>query len=283
MRFGTHDAASRRHGLEHEHRSSLQLIQITTGASLMLLAAGCKEEKTVPGDLGELGRVQFTYSRSCFFGCLLGQPLLVGTRETIRVTDAGNDPDISVRTRDEDVIELAVERQCHCKRKDTTGQLDIALDAMCEEPWYLSCENLIQVGALAAGETMLELYNERDQLLDQIPVIVAQADRARFFGTLPDALGEQDSDTFDVPAASRLELRVELYDEDGLELLAPEGVTWRVVDPEVATLSAFLIGAGDEVEAGRDIVVETLAPGETEVEIEVPGLTTSVTVEVSSD
>ena len=93
-------------------------------------------------------------------------------------------------------------------------------------------------------------------------------------------LGEQADDRFTLPADSRLELRLELYDEDGIELLAPEGVTWRVSDPAVATLNAFLIGAGEEVSAGRDMVVETHAAGEATVEIDVPGLRASVDIEV---
>lgn len=250
---------------------------------VVLVAAGCEKKETVEGQLGELGRVQFTYARSCFFGCLLEQPLLVGTRETIRVTDAGNDPRVKARTEDDEVIELAVERQCHCKREDTTGQIDIALDGTCEEPWFMSCENLIQVGALQAGDALLELRDGSDALVDRITVHVEEADHARFFGTLPNALGERDDDTFELPVDSRLELRVELYDEQGLELLAPEGVTWRVADPEVATISAFLSGEGAQVEAGREIVVDTHDPGETTVEVEVPGLTAEVTVEVSSD
>ena len=51
-------------------------------------------------------------------------------------------------------------------------------------------------------------------------------------------------------------------------------------DPEVATLNAFLIGAGEEVSAGREMTIETHAAGETTVEIDVPGLQAEVTIEV---
>jgi hypothetical protein len=244
-----------------------------------LATAGCKQEKTISGQLGERGVVEFKYTRSCFFGCVLEQPLLVGARETIRLSENANGPEITVRVQDDDVAELAVERRCYCERKDTTGRLDVANDGRCEEPWFMTCENLIQIGALAAGETMLEVL-KNDEAIDRVAIFVKEAERARFFATLPDALGEVDGENFAVDSGSRLELRVELYDDTGLALLAPDGVTWTVSDPAVATLNAFLIGAGEEVRAGREIAVDALAEGETNVQIDVPGLTAGVDVEV---
>ena len=258
-------------------------IRMLVCAGLACTALGCEKNEISEGSIGELGRVQFTYSRSCFFGCLLNQPLLAGTRETIKVTDSGNDPRVTVKSDDEDVAEVAVERQCYCAREDTTGRLDVEIDGMCAEPWFKTCENLIQVGTNEPGDAKVELYNASNALIDRITVHVERADHARFFGTLPDALGEEESDAFNLPADGQLELRVELYDEDGLELLAPTGVLWRSADPAIATLNAFLIGAGPEVEAGRDIVVKALAEGETTIELQVPGITTQVTVEVSTD
>lgn len=249
---------------------------------IVLFTAGCEERKTVDGQLGELGRVEFTYARSCFFGCLLNQPLLVGTRETIRIEgEPGNAPKVEVRSTDPSVAEVALERQCYCEREDTTGRIDVALDGRCEEPWRMVCENKILVGARAAGDAKVEVLREDGSVLDRVTVHVKEAARARFFGTLPDRLGEEAGDSFRLAAESRLALRLELYDEDGIELLAPEGVTWRVTDPEVATLDVFLVGRGEEVIAGRDVIVETLIAGETTVEIDVPGLTAAIDVEVT--
>jgi hypothetical protein len=262
--------------------SQLHLKLAPIALALLLFATGCEQRTTVNGEIGELGRLVFTYARSCFFGCLLDQPLLVGTRETIRIEgEAGNAPKVDVRSTDESVAEVALERQCYCEREDTTGRIDVALDGMCEEPWQMVCENKILVGARAAGDAKIEVLREDGSVLDRVTVHVKEAARARFFGTLPDALGEEAGDSFSLEAESRLELRLELYDEDGIELLAPEGVTWRVTDPEVARLNVFLVGSGDEVVAGRDVVVETLAAGETTVEIDVPGLTAAIDVEVT--
>jgi hypothetical protein len=245
-------------------------------------ASGCETRKTVDGQLGELGRIEFTYTRSCFFGCLVDQPLLVGTRETMRLEgEAGSAPKLSVRSTNDSVADFGLERQCFCEREGTTGRIDVALDGMCEEPWQLICENTVQVGALEAGEAKVEVLSENDSVIDRVAVHVKEADRARFFATLPDEVGEQAGDSFSLAAESRLELRLELYDEDGIELLAPEGVTWRVTDPGAATLDAFLVGSGEEVIAGRDIVVETLTAGETSVEIDVPGLTAAIDIEIT--
>jgi hypothetical protein len=258
-------------------RPSLVLALATTLISLA--AAACEKHETVDGQLGELGKVEFTYQRSCFFGCLIEQPLLVGTREAIQVTGPGNDPKIEVRSDEEEVLSVAMERQCYCERQDTTGRLDVAIDGSCQQPWSMTCENRIQVGAHRPGYAKIELLRG-NTLIDRVTAYVKEASRARFFGTLPDALGETDDDNFELSVGSQLELRVELYDEDGLELLAPEGVAWRVSDPEVATLQALLVGAGEEVQAGREITLKTHAEGETTVEVDVPGLTAMIDVEV---
>jgi hypothetical protein len=262
--------------------SIIRLSQALAAAALLPALAGCEERATVDGQLGELGRLEFTYTRSCFFGCLIDQPLLAGTREAIKLEgDGAAQPNLSVHAEDEDVAQVALDRQCYCEREDTTGRLDVALDGRCEEPWHMVCENKILIEAgLEPGRTLVEVRDDSDQLLDRVTVRVEDADRARFFGTLPDELGERAGDKFTLPAQSRLELRLELYDEDGIELLAPEGVTWRVSDASVATLNAFLIGAGEEVSAGRDMVVETHAAGEASVEIDVPGLKAAIDVEV---
>jgi len=170
--------------------SQHRLLALAAVVCAALTASGCEKRETVDGQLGELGRIEFTYTRSCFFGCLVDQPLLVGTRETIRLEgEAGSAPKLSVRSTNTSVADFALERQCYCEREDTTGRIDVALDGMCEEPWRLICENTVQVGALEAGDAKVEVLNESDAVLDRVTVHVKEANRARFFGTLPDALG----------------------------------------------------------------------------------------------
>jgi hypothetical protein len=250
---------------------------------LATLGAGCQKLDPEGGDaatLGDLGRVDFKYRRSCFFGCPLAQPLLSGTRESIELSGPGNDPDVRVRSSDRDVLVVAVERACHCVREDSTNRLDIALNAECADPWTKACENRVLVEAVAPGEAMLELLDEDGMLVDRAEVLVREAASAEVFATLPDALGEQAGHSFAFGLGEQLALRVELYDEAGLSLLAPEGVTWRSADPQIATLTAFLLGSGEEIEVGRDVSVEAHAAGTTQIAIEVPGLTYEVDVEI---
>ena len=103
--------------------------------------AACKATDDEEGSLGESGRVAFGYDRSCFFECPIEQPLLVGAKETIAVTGPGDDPGVTAHTPDDDLVDLAMQRECFCERLDgSPGRLEIASDADCEGPWRKHCE-----------------------------------------------------------------------------------------------------------------------------------------------
>ena len=104
---------------------------------------------------------------------------------------------------------------------------------------------------------------------------------ARFTATLPNQLGPTSGTSFELAAGQSLGLALTLYDEDGLELLAPEGVAWHVDDVGVATISGFLTGTGADVHAGLSVNVQATGAGDTEVHIAVPGLDTSVEMHVA--
>ena len=55
--------------------------------ALVLACAGCGGDDFGSGTVGDDGRVEFSFQRSCFFGCPLEQPLLVGARERIELSD----------------------------------------------------------------------------------------------------------------------------------------------------------------------------------------------------
>lgn len=233
--------------------------------------------------LGERGRVGFAYDRSCFFDCPIEQPLLVGTRETIQLTGPGDDEGIRARTSDDDLIELAVERDCFCERRDGhPGRLEIADDATCEDAWRKHCDNLVLVRAKKAGDARLELRDHQDELVDAIELHLRKAHAAAFFATHTDRLGTQEATSLELAEGEQVDLEVELYDAQGLVLLAPEGVTWRIEDDGVASVSAWLIGTGAEVEAGLTVTVQARAPGTTDVHVVVPGLDASIPLRVSA-
>ena len=95
-------------------------------------------------------------------------------------------------------------------------------------------------------------------------------------------LGTLDADELELGVGEKVELEVELYASDGLGLLAPEGVTWQVGDESIAIVSAWLIGMGKEVDAGRGITVEAKAEGTTDVSVVAPGLELAIPVNVSA-
>jgi len=249
-------------------------------AACVVGALGC-DEQAREGTLGEAGRVEFRFQRSCFFGCPLDQPLLEGTRERISLDGPGDGDGVVVSSADPDVLEVAMQRDCFCRREDgSSGRLEIADDASCDGPWEKHCDNDVLVAPHQSGDTDIELRDADGKLVDRTTVHARRADDARFSAVYPDRLGAVEGDAFELAAGAALELEVELYDDEGRVLLAPEGVTWRVGDTSVAQLDAFLVGRGEEVDAGLSLQVEAVASGETEVTVEVPGLTTRVTVTV---
>jgi hypothetical protein len=248
---------------------------------VLLAAAGCKPLESSDGTPGEQGRVAFNYQRSCFFGCPLEQPLLVGTRERIELSDAGDVEQLQVAASDPAIAEFAVERECFCQRRDDEhDRVEITQDASCSGIREKHCDNTVLVQALAAGVTDLEL-REGDRLIDRVAVEAATAARARFVGTLKDRLGAIEGSQFELAAGESMQLEIELFDGEGRKLLAPEGVSWQMDDDAVAIVSAFLYGSGAQVSAGLSVVVEAKAEGSTSLAVDVPGLRAEVELSVT--
>lgn len=243
--------------------------------------AGCGDDGPGAGTVGDDGVVEFTFQRSCFFGCPLEQPLLVGARERIELSDPGDAEGLQVRVSDPKVLQVALQRACFCERRDgNPGRLDIADDARCEDAWRKHCDNDIEVEALSAGESFVILEGEDGDRIDRAEVRVREADRAVFEAVYPDQLGTKRVESLELPADGSVEVVVFLYDDSGLKLLAPEGVTWRMGDPDVAIVLAWLIGQGEEVSAGLSVSVQAQGAGDTELTVDVPGLSTSIPVSV---
>jgi hypothetical protein len=244
---------------------------------------GCDEKAggDSGGTRGEEGRVEFSYLRSCFFGCPLEQPLLVGTRERIGLSDQGDVAGLQVESSDPDRAELALERECHCERNgDSNARVAIAEDGRCDDGWGKHCDNTVLIAAHDAGEPELTLRDEDGALIDRVTLRIAEPQRARFIATLPDRLQAREVTEIDLALAQSAEIELTLYDTDGRELLAPEGVGWRVADAEVATVTAFLLGGGAELDAGLNVIVEAHAEGETTLAVHVPGFATELAIRV---
>lgn len=245
---------------------------------LLLLTVSCNSRA---GDawLGEQGKVQFRYQRSCFFGCPLAQPLLLGTREEIALSARGDDQARSVESSAEDVAEFALDRTCYCQRDSADDRIEVAEDASCKAPRQKRCEATVRVLARAEGEATLTLLDEDERTLDRSTVYVREAKSARFNVEYQSALGGV-AERIELARGEKADVELRLYDAAGVSLLAPDGVLWHSDNPDVATVTAWLLGGGKDVLAGSDVTVEAKGEGETELGIDVPGLATSIRVQV---
>lgn len=252
------------------------------GACLFALEGCTNDGGAGSGTLGQQGRIEFSYQRGCFFGCPLEQPLLVGTRQTINVDGPGDVAGVEIASSKPKIAEFALERACYCERVDHSGgRLDIAEDARCDGVWQKHCDNTLLVQAKAAGETRLELRDKSGQLIDEVPVIVHEAARAKLEVTYPDRLGAVEAKSLALKVGDKVELDLSLYDAMGRKLLAPDGVSWSVDDDQVAIVTAWLIGSGQHVSAGLGIEVQATAAGATGLTISVPGIEKTIDIVVT--
>ena len=168
-------------------------MRIEIGVALaVLFVCGCEKKADESGTRGEYGRVAFNYQRSCFFGCPLEQPLLVGARERITVTGVGDDEHVTVRSNDDQLARFAIERSCFCQRGDEpSGRFEVAQSAHCEVPFHKHCDNDVLVEALAEGDPDLELRDATSAVLDRVQLRLREAAEAEFEGTFRDELGAQ--------------------------------------------------------------------------------------------
>ncbi len=243
---------------------------------------GCGGGGAAGGTPGEKGKAEFSYQGAgCFFGCPLEQPLLSGTRTSIAVTGPGDARGVEVVSSKPAVADFALERSCYCERKDGgDGHLQIAEDASCDGIWVKHCDNTVLVLAKDAGQTRLELRDADGALIDQVPVLVHQATRVTIEATYQDRLGAEKTTGVQLVPGASVQIDATLYDADGRVLLAPEGVQWSVADDSVATVTAFLLGSGKQIDAGTSVVIDAVAAGTTTLTLSVPGLEQAIGVDV---
>ena len=256
---------------------------IVAAAAACVVITGCKKNQSEDsgGTRGEKDRVEFSYLRSCFFGCPLEQPLLAGSRERIGLSDQGDVAGLQVESSDPERAEVGLERECHCERGgESNARIAIAEDARCDDSWDKHCDNTVLIAAHDAGDAELTLRDEGDALVDRVAVRIAEPERARFRATLPERIEAADVTEIDLAADQSAEIELTLYDADGRELLAPEGVGWRMADADIATVTAFLLGSGAEIDAGLSVVVQAQAEGETTLAVQVPGFDAELAIRV---
>jgi hypothetical protein len=206
--------------------------------------------------------------------------MLAGSSQTIDVDKPGDVEGVSVRSSNESVAEFAVERECQCERDDFDGTLDIENSASCPSPWLKRCDNRILVQTHGPGRATLAMFSSGNVPLDQVEIDVRAADHIALWVTRSDSLGQERASEQDVSVGGKLEVEAAIYARDGLELLAVDGVDWESSDSDVAVVSAFLLGRGAEIEAGKSATVEALAEGEAVIRVQTPSASAELALSV---
>lgn len=257
-------------------------LRMTLGGALVLMSA-CAKNAPHEGTVGNEGEVEFNYQGAgCFFGCPLEQPLLVGTQTSIAVSDPGDVHGLQVKASKPAVADFAVERACKCVRKDgNDGELMVSENGSCTGIWAKHCDNTVLVQTKARGTTLLELRDGKGALIDEVEVIAHEAARATIEATYTNRLGKVEVSDLMLQADDTVQLEASLYDADGLELLAPEGVHWAVDDDSIAIVIAFL-KSGKELDDGTGVGVQAKAEGMTSLTMTVPGLQRTLAIDVAS-
>jgi hypothetical protein len=230
-------------------------------------SSGCDVE-IGESTLGELGRVEFSYTSSCLFGCGLHRPLLPDSIGRISVSDPGDVDGLMVACQDAAVATATVERSCSCVRSGdgwATGA-PVAADEACTDGFDKRCDNVVELAAHGAGSTGLELYQPGDgALIDRVTIHVREPHVAWL---------ESDGVAVAPGAPVRLQvgqsdgIRVVMHDAEGRPLLVTGGVTWSIDDGQIAGFTQWFGGPTDRVETDDIVSVDGLRAGATELSVQ---------------
>lgn len=237
---------------------------------------------------GDLGRVDFSYGATCFFGCSMDRPVLVGGSERVDVTGQGNAEGVTAASTDPAIAEFNLKRNCSCEQQSGNSATGTTVDAQgkCATGFTKTCDNAVDMRALAAGDTKLELFDAQGSLIDRVTVHVRKASSAEFQQSSNGLANAKTIDQLVVKSGSTVTLSAVLYDADGQQLIARDGVDWGSQDASIAGFPTYKILTPDTVDdSAQDqsdfISVKGVQPGKTTIQLKVPGLAQAVPVTVT--
>lgn len=238
------------------------LVVSAAGAAVL----GCDVE-IGESTLGELGRVDFSYTSRCLFGCSLERPLLPGTVGRISVSDAGDVAGLRASCAESEIATASVERTCWCERGGDgwAEGAPVEVDEACPADFSKRCDNVVELAAHGAGDTTLALYDPADgELIDRVTVLVREPHRAWFeSGGVPVA-----AQTPIVLGVGRSDgVQVHLQDQQGRPLLVTGNVTWTISNPTVAGFPQWFGGPAHELVTDDIVSIEGLSAGDAKVSI----------------
>ncbi len=185
---------------------------------------------------GADGHAQFAYS-SCFFGCSVDEPMMLGTEEHISVT-ASSIPGVSISSSSPDVVSvLGATRSC-CTSDGGCRTADVATACAAGETTTLD----MTVDALGIGTGTVSLVKEDQSVFDEVTLEVAKPHDIAL--TCNNADG-----SITLVRAKSCGVAWSVNDERGRALMASKGVTLTTSDVSVVALEQLLSGPVATVEA----------------------------------
>jgi hypothetical protein len=188
---------------------------------------------------GELGRANFAYAGSCFFGCAIDHPVLAGGRARISVVGK-NLPELTARSSDNAVLTVETHRTylC-CKSAGDTAECALgSQNDTCGPGFDKSIEHSLLVRGHRAGSALVALVDAGGNEVDRLRLDVAAASVARV--RLYEEKETRDVAGIELAKDGSIQLEVLFKDESGRALEAQSGVFLKVDDPSIASFDGGL-------------------------------------------
>ena len=235
-----------------------------------LLALGALSSACSVGDStrGDLGRVDFSYGASCFFGCGTDQPVLSESSERIDVTGPGNAEGVSAISLDPATAEIAVRRSCGCEKQISASEAEgttLPESGVCPEGFDEVCDNAFDLTTHAAGNVKIELRDAAGDLVDSTTLHVRSADRLELTQLQEGTADETPVSALEVPLGESVELRATAYASDE-KLLGADGFAWKSAEPSIAAVHSGSPVASVTAKAAGSTTI-TVVAGETSIEL----------------
>ncbi len=261
-------------------------------AAVALAAAGTSACSMKLGDStsGDLGRVDFSYGASCFFGCSLDRPVLVGASERIDLTGPGDAQGVTAVSAEPAIAGFNLKRTCSCEKSSSNSAEGMSTDAQgqCPDGFTKTCDNAVDMQALGAGDAKLELFDPQGQLLDRVTVHVRRASSVQFEQSKNGLQDSQPINQLVVKSGDTVTLSAKLLADDGQQLIARHAVSWGSDNTSVAGFPTYTLLTPDSVEGSTHdqsdwVTVKGVQPGSTQISVKVAGLVQAVPVTVTGN
>jgi len=255
----------------------------------LLVLAACGGNSDSCSSPGELGRVRFSYvsGNECQFGCNLEAPMMLGTKERLRVM--AEQPVDSMRVQSTNPAVAAVTTSSAastCELPD--GRMEGRVDCgTVESGCRADCEGRggkykltvnFSAEALGVGETVFEVIDQGGALFDKIPVEVREP-RAVELSVATERAGQEELETVELANGAAYTLNRGERSGCHARVLDDDGDPLRASVATVISESPELVRFDAERGTNGGLLVP-LAPGTASIRVEAAGIISRVNVRV---